>query len=639
MNTAKWTDDDVDTAFYLQLQDLTTVLTNNATFKFIYSYGSYVDLFNMEITGSSMWDEPRQEIKVAGYKTDVFLRSIGTMIHSDIDALKVFFARVQEVELPKFSTQLMTLLEDIRLERLVCEQRPGSKQDFMIRNKTMKQYFHTQLKVNAVRGRKLDELFCLLYLQLYADEPDPNFSSANKKQLGQLEKVKPLLFDSFSAASTRDTIRIAEQISLLLDVEYTDMQQDYFTFPIKHVEHMTEQTLFDELTRTDPLENEDSEDVNPENNNYIDESFSTWHRENENSDRKQNLLQFELEVGTKTNLMGGDVRETENGDQAMASIQGTSGESEENDYPETESLPEKKTNKGKDTDAKDKQGENKYAVAKTKEVKEPDSDDIQSYKKVKDAVESYRRKLASTIKKTLEHKQNAPHKHLLFGRLSKNFLPLIIEDDPRIFYKKSFESNEIDAVFTLLIDCSASMHNKMEETKRGIVMFHEVLRQLRIPHSIVGFWENTTDATDTYHPNYFHYVQHFDDISTQNSGAKIMQLEPEEDNRDGFSIRIMTDELLTRREKNKFLLVFSDGEPAAVNYDQNGIIDTNIAVIEARKKGIDVIGMFLSNDEISEKEETTMQNIYGKEHLMIPNIAELPERFAPLLKKLLLKSI
>ena len=118
-----------------------------------------------------------------------------------------------------------------------------------------------------------------------------------------------------------------------------------------------------------------------------------------------------------------------------------------------------------------------------------------------------------------------------------------------------------------------------------------------------------------------------------------MQLEPEEDNRDGYSIRVATMELEKRREKNRFLLVFSDGEPAAADYDQNGIVDTHLAVSEARKKGIEVIGLFLADGSIDESEEMTMKNIYGKERLMIPSVAELPEQFTPLLKKLLLKTI
>src|SRR5699024_11767494 len=106
-----------------------------------------------------------------------------------------------------------------------------------------------------------------------------------------------------------------------------------------------------------------------------------------------------------------------------------------------------------------------------------------------------------------------------------------------------------------------------------------------------------------------------------------------------FSILYMTEKLRKRRETHQFLLVFSDGEPSAANYDQNGIIDTHLAVSEARKQGIDVIGMFLSDGQIDERDDETMRNIYGRERLMIPNVAEFPERFSPVLKKLLLKTI
>src|SRR5699024_2612614 len=103
-------------------------------------------------------------------------------------------------------------------------------------------------------------------------------------------------------------------------------------------------TLFDELTRTDELGNQDTEDVDEENNEYFDQSFSSWHRENQNSDRKQNFLQFELDVGTKTNIRGGAARETEDADQAMGSVQGASGQSSQNDYSDVESL-DKQENK------------------------------------------------------------------------------------------------------------------------------------------------------------------------------------------------------------------------------------------------------------------------------------------------------
>src|SRR5699024_1332066 len=149
-------------------------------------------------------------------------------------------------------------------------------------------------------------------------------------------------------------------------------------------------------------------------------------------------------------------------------------------------------------------------------------------------------------KKTHCHKRYAPRKHLVFGRSWKNLLPIVVENNRRVFYKNAFESKEVDAAFTLLVDCSAAMDSKMEETKRVIVLFHEVLEQLRIPHSIVGFWEDTTRGTETHHPNYFHEVHRFQDNLHSNTGATIMQLEAEEDNRDGFSIRLAAEKLLKR---------------------------------------------------------------------------------------------
>ncbi|WP_256200853.1 hypothetical protein [Virgibacillus halodenitrificans] len=54
---------------------------------------------------------------------------------------------------------------------------------------------------------------------------------------------------------------------------------------------------------------------------------------------------------------------------------------------------------------------------------------------------------------------------------------------------------------------------------------------------------------------------------------------------------------------------------------------------------MEVIGLFLSDGEVEEREHTMMENIYGKERVIVPSVSELPEHFAPLLKSLLLKVI
>ncbi|MEN2465269.1 VWA domain-containing protein [Ornithinibacillus sp. FSL M8-0202] len=627
----------VDTSLFLQLQDLANVLSGDATIKFEYNFGSIVDLIDYKLTASRFWDNTSYEIKEAGLKTDVYLRAIGTLRHSTIPEMKAFLDQITESPLPKFAYQLFALLEDLRLEEIIKHDRPGTTKAFAIRRDAYQHYFSSQLVVNATRSFPLDELFCLIYLQLVSDRPNPSFPKATAGQLQKLEELKPFLFELFEARSTADITRITEQIVFRLS-EYKDTLNEYFVFPVSHVERYEKNTLFDELTRTDSLNNDDFEEVDQEESEYFDQEFSTWHRENKNENRKQNFLQFELEQGTNTSILGGGARETEEGDQAVASIQGASSQSKENDYSEMEAL--EKDESSKQSGKTDEFGEeNRDAIKIDKEASPPTQEEIEDYQQFVKDIEPYKRKLAKTIEKTIEHKKNEPRRDLVFGRLSKKLLPIITDDNPRVFYKKNEDTNEFDAVFTLLVDCSASMHNKMEETKRGIVLFHEVLKHLKIPHSIIGFWEDANEVKEGYQPNYFHRIHTFTDSFYEQNGPKIMQLEPEEDNRDGFSIRVISKELEARREKNKFLLVFSDGEPAAANYDQNGIVDTNLAVSEARKKGIEVIGMFLANGEIEEREDHTMQNIYGRERVMIPSVADLPEHFAPLLKKLLLKTI
>lgn len=76
-----------------------------------------------------------------------------------------------------------------------------------------------------------------------------------------------------------------------------------------------------------------------------------------------------------------------------------------------------------------------------------------------------------------------------------------------------------------------------------------------------------------------------------------------------------------------------------MEYEQNGIVDTHEAVLDARKQGIEVINVFLANGEIDEGQRKTIQNIYGNYSILVSDVEELPEVLFPLLRKLLYKSI
>src|SRR5690625_362281 len=636
----RWHDVTVDANVYVQLQDLTNILSQMSHFQFALTYGSFIDLKKSRITASSLWDQTKSYIRISGCKTDIYLRALGTLHYSKLPAFSHILDHVQNIKLETFARQLFTLLEDLRLEEIIKHLRPGTKKDFNIRTSYLKHFFLTQLKTNNTRGLALDELFCIIYLLLQADSPEKNFPHAHKRQLEALQYIKPHLYESFEAKTTEQIANISTNIVEKLLPHYEDMTNTYFTLPIfKWGKSFRENTLFDELTRTDDVANKDKEEMRQDHQEYFDETFSTWHQENKNKTRQQTFLQMDLDVGTKTNLKGGNARETESGDQAFATAQGTSEKSNRKDYSELSTLESHENKKAQKRQKAPYGIDNIDAISVLKEAKAPSKKDLSTYETYKTHIKPYQRKLAKTIEKILEHKQIEKRSNLHYGRLSKNLLPVVTDEFPRLFYKKDEQSNEFDAVFTLMVDCSASMYDKMEETNRGVALFHEVLKDLRIPHAIVGFFEEATSGLKKGYPNYFHIIHSLTDSLYADNGAKIIQLEPEEDNRDGYSIRVVAEKMLERREKHKYLLVFSDGEPSAENYEQNGIVDTELAVSEVRKRGIDVIGMFLAQGKMYKQDEELMKNIYGDKRLMIQDISELPDYLAPLLKKLLLKTI
>src|SRR5690606_10365023 len=124
--------------------------------------------------------------------------------------------------------------------------------------------------------------------------------------------------------------------------------------------------------------------------------------------------------------------------------------SKQQDYSKMEALEQSGMNDQKSGSDYVYGEENTDAVKIIKEAEKPTLSEEELYRDYVAEIERYQRLLANTIKKTLEHKKTNPRKDLLVGRLSKKLLSVVLDENPRIFYKKNEESNEFDAVFTLL---------------------------------------------------------------------------------------------------------------------------------------------------------------------------------------------
>ncbi|MFC0273916.1 nitric oxide reductase activation protein NorD [Metabacillus herbersteinensis] len=638
MRFIKFNDQQVDSFLFMELSDLAKVLTKRADTELEYSVHSYLNPLDQKIFVSHFWDHRDHTDMVSGLKSDLFLRSIGNYFHTHYEEMTHFLTKISSNKLSSFAKQLFILCEDLRLEEICKKERPGTRKVFEKRRVMYRRHFQSQRTINSERSIYTDALFNTLYLKLTADTPLEEITFSHESIQLALPYLSSEIAKVFDAKDTREIMTIVLTIvEVLEDLVEKDMLNTYFFLPDLNYDEVKLGSLFDEMKRKSKLKNNDVliQDKNEEKDVHEDK-LPTWHRET--SKPTKSFLQFDLEQGTKTNIKGDAAREGEDGDQALGTVQGASKKAAGNDYSKMEALE----NNREDNDKNGQYSfgkENKFAYPVFQKPIAPTVLDIESYKTNKDGIVVYQKKLKQMIQKTLEHKKTQPRTDLHIGRLNKKLIRLFTDENSRLFYKKEQPSPEIDAVFTLLVDCSASMFDKMNQTKLGITLFHEALKSVRVQHQVVGFWEDTSDATATKQPNHFYTVVPFEDSLKRQTGPEIMQLQPEEDNRDGYAIRHMTKQLSTRYEKQKFLLVFSDGEPAAMGYEKNGIIDTHEAVIEARKRGIEVINVFLANGEIDEGQQKMIQNIYGKYSILVHKIEELPEQLFPLLKKLLLKTI
>ena len=218
------------------------------------------------------------------------------------------------------------------------------------------------------------------------------------------------------------------------------------------------------------------------------------------------------------------------------------------------------------------------------------------------------------------------------GRLTSKHLYKIGMGEYNIFTKLGHKS-QTDAVVMIVWDGSGSMYgSKQIHSANACAVIEEGLKGL-VPVKIVNF------SVDWGANQVVHYlVKDFDENSKQHNYS--MSYSKSKGfgggNKDGYSIRVATQELMKRPEKDKILIVMSDGLPSDYNSSRVAIEDTKEAVKDARKKGIYLVSMFFGNERFREAEAESYQYMYQK-NLINSAPEDLPKKLVNTLKKLVLR--
>jgi nitric oxide reductase activation protein len=132
--------------------------------------------------------------------------------------------------------------------------------------------------------------------------------------------IRRQLTNVYEAKTTKDVSRIClELVDVFDDIVEKDMLNTYFFLAELQYDQLEEGLTFEDLKRKDSLVNDDILEHEKDGDEDIhEEKMEMWHRET--SEATQSFLQFDMDQGSKTDMLGDGVREGDDGDQAMGMV-------------------------------------------------------------------------------------------------------------------------------------------------------------------------------------------------------------------------------------------------------------------------------------------------------------------------------
>lgn len=601
-------DERVDPSLIMTLTDLAQLLREDESVKVNFQKFAYFDLVENTVNVAFKWKHrlPEEEMKLL--KSDCILHALG---FDEIDLDIVEDVLDETFTCMSFFKQLFMMIEEFRLIQHIRASRPFTNKFFNVRLNAKLKENESQIKFYQTKAMPTDELFLQIEHALLMDNT-LSFETLFFDTL--IYDIQLALQSVFTLQSTDDSANLAIRLMLLIEPHLNkDMLNEYYHIP--KVAYMNANAY--KKANLDKAKQKVDE---------MDESEAVQTKQRDTKTVGGAYLETEVTEGSNSDNIKENEREGDSSDDITEMMMGKG-----------KSKPPQIDAEG--NDISDIVGEENAFTQIIWQEAVQDETSLATYNLYKDEVLKEIKTLVNVINKSVDHEVTAKRQGLSKGKLNRNLIDWFTDDRKRVFYKEDQKSYQLDATFTLLIDASFSMEDKLEETKKGVVLFHETLSQLSIKHEIMAFSEDGFEADKNNQPNIMEQIIKYQNSLQKQFSPNVVSYKTGEDNRDGLAIRIAGNMLKQRTEKQKFLIVFSDGEPSAFNYESNGIMDTHDAVVALRKENIYVINIFLSQHTIDDNTRATIKNIYNDYCIFVEGVEKLPSVIQPLLKTLLLQSM
>lgn len=248
---------------------------------------------------------------------------------------------------------------------------------------------------------------------------------------------------------------------------------------------------------------------------------------------------------------------------------------------------------------------------------------IKEYQRIATPLLQASKRLQATIAPLLkEESEGGKMKNLQFGK--RLDMRALHHEDGTFFTRTRLPSEEQKLAVALLVDESGSMSDadRITHAKKTAIVLYDFCRSLEIPITIYG---HSTSGSGV---ELFSYAE-FDSIGSSDR-YRLMDMSARAGNRDGAALRFVAEHLDKRPERQKLLILISDGQPAACGYyGTEAEADLRGIKKEYEKKGIILFAAAIGSDK------ENIKRIYKEGFLDITDLEKLPKNMALLVKQYL----
>ena len=219
---------------------------------------------------------------------------------------------------------------------------------------------------------------------------------------------------------------------------------------------------------------------------------------------------------------------------------------------------------------------------------------LSNYNSIVEKVETQIRRVVAIIRKMHATNNTSWNHYKMRGKLDSS--TFYKKGNYKIFKTKNAPAPAADLVIELLLDCSGSMYgDKAKLAGKALIIFCEALNRLHIPFSVDAFTEDTASVTISLKDYNESYDKQKTNMTLFTELFFCRPLHTWGGNIDEINLQFVSRSLLERKEKDKILIVISDGatcgskndlKRVAENIENQGVTVLGIGIFDSNVKDI-----------------------------------------------------